>query len=180
MVRQKHRYPMVLALLLTALLAGCAAQPTAAPSSQAVGAVPPPKVGARAYNFALNDLEGNPVALSDFRGKKVMVNFWASWCGPCRSEIPAMVELYDEQHGQGFEIVAINVGEDPARAMDFTERFGMRFPVLLDPAGKVAMAYRVQGLPTSVFVDDQGIIRAGSVGALTKSAMRRYLDLTTP
>jgi len=167
---------MVALLLLSALLAGCAAPPAAAPTARAAGQPAPPRIGAQAYNFALNDLQGSPVLLSDFRGKSVMINFWATWCGPCRAEIPAMVELYNERRDQGFEILAINVGESAGSVAGFVERFDMRFPVLLDPTGKVAVAYTVRGMPTSVFVDEQGIIRAAVVGALSKAAMRRYVD----
>ena len=170
---------MILLLLLSASLAGCAAPPAAAPAAptaRAPGRPAPPRIGAQAYSFALNDLQGNPVLLSDFRGKSVMINFWATWCGPCRAEIPAMVELYDERRDQGFEILAVNVAENPANVAGFVERFDMRFPVLLDRTGKVAVAYRVRGMPTSIFVDEQGIIQATVVGALSKPAMRRYVD----
>ncbi len=166
-------------LVLSALFAGCAASPAAAPAAptaRAPGRPAPPRIGAPAYNFALNDLQGNPVLLSDFQGKTVMINFWATWCGYCRAEIPAMVELYDERRDQGFEIVAVNVAENPANVAGFVERFDMRFPVLLDRTGRVAVAYRVRGMPTSIFVDERGIIQAAVVGALSKPAMRRYVD----
>ncbi len=114
--------------------------------------------------------------MSDFQGKTVMINFWATWCGPCRAEIPAMVELYDERRDQGFEILAVNVAENPANVAGFVERFDMRFPVLLDRTGKVAVAFRVRGMPTSIFVDERGVIQATVVGALSKPAMRRYVD----
>jgi peroxiredoxin len=113
-----------------------------------------------AYDFELPDLVGAPVALRDFRGKRVLLNFWATWCGPCRYEIPHMVELYDEIYDQGFEIVAVNLGEDTNRVAAFVRRFDMRFPVLLDRRLQVASAYHVRGIPTSIFLDEQGIIRA--------------------
>jgi len=176
---QCFRYCVALFFLSAALLTSCAPQPSAAPSDPLRGRPTAPKVGEKAYNFALNDLQGNPVLLSDFRGKRVMVNFWATWCGPCRSEIADMVKLYDELHDQGFEILAVNVGEGATRVKDFAERFDMRFPVLLDSRQKVAVAYRVEGIPTSVFVDQQGIIRAIRVGPMTLSTMRGYIDELT-
>ena len=169
-------YVAAFLLLLTALLGGCATQPTVAPRGQPKARPAPPRVGAKAYDFALNDLHGNPVLLSDFRGKNVMVNFWATWCGPCRYEIPAMIQIYHELRDQGFEIVAVNVGEGPDKVTGFVERFGMIFPVLLDRSGKVAGAYNVSGIPTSIFVDDRGIIQAVVVGALTESRLRQHID----
>jgi thiol-disulfide isomerase/thioredoxin len=115
--------------------------------------------------------------LSDFRGKKVMINFWASWCGPCRYEAPYLVKVYEEVHDQGFEILAVNLRENPSTVSRFVEEFGFRFPVLLDRNGEVGAAYYVVAIPTSVFVDDQGIIRYVLWGALTEQRLRQYVDL---
>jgi len=174
-VRSRCVAAALLLLLLTALLVGCATQPAATPHSSPRARSAPPRVGAKAYDFALNDLQGNPVLLSDFRGKSVMVNFWAVWCGPCRYEIPAMVQLHRELQGQGFEILAVNVGDSPDKAASFAEQYGITFPVLLDRSAKVAVAYSVNAIPTSVFVDGSGIVRAVRVGALTESNLRRQV-----
>ena len=150
--------------------------PNPAPTPpRAAGRPLPPRAGAAAYPFTLSDLAGNEVSLSDLRGQKVLVNFWAPWCGPCRIEIPALVKAYAEYHDQGLEIVAINMLEDPQRVAAFVEQFGMSFPVLLDRDGKVAQSYFVRGIPTSVFVDEEGIIQAVHVGLLTESMLRNYL-----
>ena len=146
------------------------APPTAAPRRAG-----PPKVGDVAIDFTLPDLDGNQVSLSDFRGKRVMLNFWATWCGPCRIEIPHMVALYDELRDEGFEIVAVNLREDEARASKFTEEMGMQFPVLLDERGKIGAAYFVRGIPTSIFLDDKGVIQLVRVGSLRESALRKYV-----
>lgn len=136
----------------------------------------PPKKGAPAYEFSLSDLEGNRVALSDFRGKKVMLNFWATWCGPCRREIPHMVKLYGELYDQGFEIVAVNLREDPAKVARFVEQFKMNFPILLDKYGQVGGEYYVRAIPTSIFLDEAGIIQAVHRGTLTETALRNYVE----
>ena len=135
----------------------------------------PPKAGAPAFEFTLKDLQGRSVSLSDFRGKKVMLNFWATWCGPCRVEIPSMVKLYDEFHDQGLEIVAVNLREDAAKVEQFVRQYDMRFVVLLDKGGVVGANYFVRGIPTSIFVDDEGIIQNVHVGTLSESAMREYI-----
>jgi thiol-disulfide isomerase/thioredoxin len=147
--------------------------PTAAPVEVRVV---PPKAGAVAYDFKLQNLEGQQVSLSSLRGRKVMLNFWATWCGPCRYEIPFMVKLYEELKDQGFEIVAVNLREDAAKVSAFAQEFGMTFPILLDPSAIVGAAYFVRGIPTSVFIDEQGVITAVHTGALTDELLRQYVS----
>lgn len=179
-------------LALALLLQGCAPAPTptatpaptpSRPASAGAGPSPtsrpaprPPKAGDQAQNFTLNDLQGRPRSLSDFRGQKVMLNFWATWCGPCRIEIPHMVKLYNELRGQGFEIVAVNLREDPAKVASFVEQLKMPFPVLLDRSGQVGAAYYVHGIPTSIFLDERGVIVAVHVGTLSEQALRNYVN----
>ena len=131
---------------------------------------------ATAPNFVLQDLEGNQVALSDFQGKKVLLNFWASWCGPCRAEIPHMVKLYNELEGEGFEIVAVNIGEDPSKVRKFVQEYRMPFPVLLDRTGQVGRMYAVRGIPTSYFIDEKGFILGRHVGTLSDALLRQYVS----
>ncbi|MBN1401061.1 MAG: redoxin domain-containing protein [Anaerolineae bacterium] len=149
--------------------------PVVAPSSSALRPQPP-RVGAQAADFSLEDLTGQPVSLSDLHGKKVMLNFWATWCGPCQFEIPHMVQLYGELRGQDFEILAVNLREDPERVKRFVEEYEMAFRVLLDRNGKVASSYFVRGIPTSIFLDEQGIIQAVHTGTLTDALLRQYVD----
>ncbi len=104
-----------------------------------------------------------------------MLNFWATWCGPCRIEIPSMVKLYDEFHSRGFEILAVNLREDTAKVSQFAREYDIRFPILLDQGGVVSSNYFVHGIPTSVFVDDAGVIQNVHVGTLSESAMRKYV-----
>jgi len=136
----------------------------------------PPRVGDKAVEFTLYDLAGHRVALSSFRGKEVMLNFWASWCGPCNLEMPDTITLYQEYRSRGFEIVAVNIAETPERVSAFVERHGVPFPVVLDQSGAVRQAYFVRALPTSIFLDKEGIIEAIHVGALTEGMLRQYLS----
>ncbi len=135
---------------------------------------PAPEEGAAAADFTLETLDGTTISLQGLRGTPVMVTFWASWCGPCRVEIPHMVALYGESAERGFEILAVNMGDSPGQAQEFAEEMGMTFPVLLDRHGEVAYAYHVHGIPTSVFVDAEGIIRHVHVGTLSAADLQYY------
>ncbi|MBC7236555.1 MAG: redoxin domain-containing protein [Chloroflexi bacterium] len=132
--------------------------------------------GQTAYEFALQTVTGETIALSDLRGKVVMLNFWASWCGPCQIEIPHMIKLYDEFHAQGFEILAVNLREDPARVSSFVQRLGMDFPVVLDTDGRVGAAFFVRAIPTSFFLDKEGTIQFVHQGTLSEQMLRSYIE----
>ena len=135
----------------------------------------PPVKGAEAFDFEAMSLDGSVIRLSDLRGKKVMLNFWASWCGPCRMEIPHMVEAYSEHSASGFEILAVNLREDPARVTQFVSEFGMTFPIAMDTTGSVGASYYIRSIPTSLFLNEEGIITAVHVGTLTEQALQGYL-----
>ena len=136
----------------------------------------PPRPGGRATDFQLPDLSGNQVALSDFVGRSVMLTFWATWCGPCRLEMPFMVSMYQRYRSRGFEIVAVNLREDPQRVSRFVDEFGLPFAVVLDERGQLARDYYVRGIPTSVFIDKDGVIQAVHMGAMTETRLRRYVE----
>ena len=135
----------------------------------------PPRAGAPATDFILLDLKGEGVSLSDLRGRAVMISFWATWCGPCRIELPHIVEVYEEYRDQGFEVLAVNVREDPNRVRKYVEEAGLSFTVLLDTRGQVSKQYFVRGIPTNVFVDRKGIVRAVHIGAMTERQLRDYV-----
>ena len=117
--------------------------------------------------FTLFDRDGNPVALENLRGSVVMINFWATWCAPCIEEMPTMQALKESLSDEPFEILAINMGEDPAAVQSFFERtgFDFSFPILLDPTAEVATLYKVQGLPATLLADKSGKYVFGGVGA---------------
>ncbi len=125
-----------------------------------------PKIDAPSPPFTLSDLNGKQVSLSDFKGKVVLLNFWATWCGPCRVEMPAMEALYREMQSQGLEILAVSVDAQGAVVTrPFQEAMGLSFPILHDPDYEVGLAYGARTLPISYVIDTKGIIRHRVFGA---------------
>ena len=128
-----------------------------------------------APDFVLLDADGNAVKLSDLRGKVVWVNFWATWCVPCKKELPDIQRLYDEKRSAGLEVLAVNVQESRDDARSFFEAHGLSLPLLIDGDGAVYEQYRLQGLPDSFFIDHEGNIAAVQYGFLTEDKMRDRL-----
>jgi len=131
-------------------------------------------VNSPAPDFELDSLSGEQVKLSDYLGKPVLVNFWATWCTPCRYEMP-LFERYDQNYGQEFIILGVNLQQTGADIREFTDEFNITFPILLDVDGSVNKLYKVQGLPTSVFIDREGLINAVHIGSLSESQLVDYL-----
>ena len=118
------------------------------------------KEGSLAPDFLLKTLDGGEIRLSDLRGKGVIVNLWATWCKPCKREMPQFVAAYDRYQAEGLEIIAMNVQESPSIIQPFVDDFGMDFPVPLDKRGAASDEYRIIGLPTTYFIDREGVIRS--------------------
>jgi len=129
-----------------------------------------PQAGKPAPQFQLANPDGQLVSLSDLRGKLVLINFWASWCGPCRQEMPYIQQIYNEWQAKGMVLLAINIGESPSQVEEFMQSQGLSFPVLLDTEGKVAGQYGIRAIPTSFFIDRDGIIQDMKVGAFQSTA----------
>jgi thiol-disulfide isomerase/thioredoxin len=119
-----------------------------------------------AKNFRLDDLDGKPHALSDYRGKVLVINFWATWCPPCRREMPALERLYQKLHDEPFAVVAIDQWEDPDQVFPYLGQLGTfpTFPILFDRKSEVAQAFGVKGLPTSFILDKAGRIVYRAIG----------------
>jgi len=129
-----------------------------------------PEVGKQAPDFQLNTLDGQSVSLSTLKGKPVLINFWATWCGPCAYEMPYLQQVYDDWRGKGLVLLAINVRESPSRITEFMQTQGLSFPVLLDNDGNVTQQYGILGIPTSFFIDKEGIIQGIKVGPFQSKA----------
>lgn len=138
--------------------------PAASPGSSVVIVGGSPLLGKAAPDFTLPDLEGKPVSLSDYRGRPVLVNFWASWCGPCKVEFPIFQDARERHAGEGLEILGIVHDDSSDAAAAFVEEEGSEWPALMDADGAVWTAYAGLGLPTTFFIDREGVIRAVSFG----------------
>lgn len=125
-----------------------------------------PAVGTAAEDFALVGLDGKEQRLSQYRGQVVLVNFWATWCKPCTTEMPAMQATYDRLREKGFVVLAINELEDETKVREHIKQYGHTFPVLMDRDNKVANQFGVFGLPVSVFIDEKGVVQEYIKGGL--------------
>ena len=136
--------------------------------------------GSEAPDFTVYDLEGNPHKLSDFRGKPVLLNFWASWCGPCQMEMPDFQKFY-ESHGQQVNFVLVNLTDGQQETVEtasaFIEEQSYTFPVYYDTDMDAAAKYGVNAVPVSYFIDSEGYFVAWAQGALTSEMLQQGMDL---
>ena len=148
------------------------------PGSTTSGAIPAPQEGFLAPNLELRTIDGNRITLSDLRGKVVLLNFWATWCPPCRAEMPAMQKVYSDYGPDDFVILAVNNTQQDARdAVDaFILDQGLSFPVLLDISGEVSAQYQVNSMPTSFFIDPEGIIQEVVIGSMPEALLRTRVE----
>ena len=135
------RAGLVAALLLVAAVARAGVEQSMAP------------------DFTLKTTSGENLKLSEYRGDVVLINFWASWCGPCRQEMPALSELHDKYQALGFTVLGVNVEEDPGKAVKLLEELPVSFPVLFDSESTVSRQYDVVAMPSTVLVDRNGKMR---------------------
>lgn len=135
-----------------------------------------PGLGKPAPDFALQSAEGEIVQLSDFRGRTVVLNFWATWCAPCRKEFPELVKLSKER--SDVVVIGVNLQESAKQAADFAEEFGAEFPIVIDADGTVADSYRLLGLPSTYFIDATGVLREQHFGQLSASILNEKISTT--
>ncbi|MBW7652049.1 redoxin domain-containing protein [Anoxybacillus sp. ST4] len=135
------------------------------------------QIGMKAPDFSLETIDGKTVQLSQFHGKIVIVNFWATWCPPCRAEMPDMQTFYEKYHNQ-VEIVAVNVmvRDSREKVSQFIKDYRLTFPVVLDVDGHVMKQYEIQPIPTSFIIDRQGMIREKQIGPMSYEQMVQYVE----
>jgi peroxiredoxin len=138
------------------------------------------EVGENAPDFTLVNLEGEEIRLSELRGKGVVINFWATWCNPCKREMPLIEEQYQIVKDQGIEILAVNIAESNLAVSSFIKRLGVTFPVLLDSDRAVTQRYGVGALPSTFFINKDGIVVEHFVGEMNESILVKRLDLIKP
>jgi peroxiredoxin len=131
-------------------------------------------VDSPAPNFELVSLSGEQVQLEDFQGQVVLLNFWATWCGPCRLEMPAFQER-SETFAEDLKVVAVNFDEPQADVQAFVDELGLTFEILLDPGAEIQRLYLVRGYPTSYFIDAEGVVRVLHIGVMTDGQLDDYL-----
>ncbi|MYB26267.1 MAG: TlpA family protein disulfide reductase [Candidatus Dadabacteria bacterium] len=168
--------PKILTVLIIALLAytlwsGLSGKGDVQTPSQLVGRPAP--------EFALKSFSGEKVRLSDFRGKTLLVNFWASWCHPCREEAPALERTYMSLSGNQVEFIGINIMDDKKSAEEYIKSFGGSFVNIYDPENRIHLDYGVGGVPETFFVNPEGIITGKHRGPLTEKMIMSYIENAT-
>jgi len=122
------------------------------------------RIGFTAPDFTLNTIDNKQISLSDYHGRPVILNFWATWCGPCRYEVPAFKAFYDKYPEEEVVIIAVNTQDNPDSALSYAKADGLKFVIPVDPRGNVANLYNVRGMPTTFFINETGIITSIKIG----------------
>ena len=165
----KRFLPPLTMLCLAILLVACPQRPEVA------------QIGKPAPEFTLVDTKGKTWALAELKGKVVFLNFWATWCPPCRQEMPSMQAIYASMPADSFIMLAVLSNDDPALADAMAAKIGTTFPILVDPENKTAQAYGLTGVPETYIIDKQGVLREKFLGAVqwdsaeSLGMLRKYL-----
>jgi thiol-disulfide isomerase/thioredoxin len=135
----------------------------------------PAEVNYAAPELALENIQGGEESLLDYRDKVVLVNNWATWCPPCKAEMPTLVDFYNEHADEGLMIIAIEAGEPKDLVQQFVDQYQMPFVVWLDPEGKASMAFKNNSLPNSYVIDRSGTIRLSWTGQINREMLEKYV-----
>jgi len=138
------------------------------------------KVGDVAPDFALVDLDGESHRLSDYKGQGVFLNFWGTWCAPCKKEMPAMGRQYQVYKDQGVQVLAVNIAESDLKVRTFAEQYGMTFPTLIDKNKSVMQAYSIRPLPTTLLINPEGKIVKIITGEMSEKSIQGYMEQIKP
>ncbi|MBE3066468.1 MAG: TlpA family protein disulfide reductase [Chloroflexi bacterium] len=136
---------------------------------------PPITLDYPAPQLTLTDLQGKPVSIEDYRGQVILVNNWATWCPPCKTEMPELQAFYTAHAAEGFVVVAIESGEPADQVASFVQEYGMSFPVWLDPHGTALEIFQNWNLPSSYVIDRDGKVRLSWTGAINQPTLEQYI-----
>ena len=171
MIRFKYAYFVAIAgllLILLSLFTACSRDKAVEPAG--------PSIGSEAPDFSLIDLSGQKVSLKDLRGKRILINFWATWCYPCREEMDDLQAIHERYKDNGVVVLGINVREKGGVVKEFVDRFNITYPILLDEEGKVSDIYNVFGIPSSLFIDKDGVIKDIIMGQMNEEMIAEKVD----
>jgi peroxiredoxin len=127
------------------------------------------KVGSEAPNFSLEQLSGSELALDDLKGKGVILNFWGTWCEPCKAEMPALQKQYEKYKDKGLVVVGVNIGESPITIEPFIKELGVNFPIVLDRKSEITKLYRIGPIPTTFFISPDGKVEEIFIGEMKEA-----------
>jgi cytochrome c biogenesis protein CcmG/thiol:disulfide interchange protein DsbE len=177
-VESAKRFPDIKEVVTSDLIAKTSRGAFLDKQAQVRADITAPQLGYLAPDFELLDFEGRAVRLSDFRGKPVLLNFWATWCPPCRKEMPDL-ERFHEQYGDKIAVLGINWNDPPAEALEFLKSYEVTYPNAVDRDGKVFVGYQLVALPTSFWIDEAGVIRGYWLGPMSTDTMVQGFQKTT-
>jgi cytochrome c biogenesis protein CcmG/thiol:disulfide interchange protein DsbE len=150
-------------------------RPQSTAASEAYDSVVPIAVSFPAPALELSDLQGGKVSLKDYRGQVVLVNNWATWCPPCRAEMPTLEAYFKDHRDQGFALIGIEAGDPQPDVAQFVERYGLSFPIWLDPQNESLKGFYNSGLPNSYVIDRDGRVVMSWTGAISREMLEKHL-----
>lgn len=167
--------PVVLGLFLIGFAVMASMSPKSNANSDSGSSVVPVSVHYAAPELSLQSINGQTESLADYRDKVVLVNNWATWCPPCKAEMPTLVAYHKEHSADGFTVIAVEAGEPVELVSQFAQSFGMNFPVWLDPNGDSLRAFGNETLPNSYVIDHTGTVRYAWTGDISKTMLEKYV-----
>jgi len=164
-------------LLLLGVISGVwlSGNPSGAPLGGQEVSVVPQQVEFKAPDLALSDPRGQAVSISALKGQVVLINNWATWCPPCKAEMPTLQAFYDLHKDEGFVLVGIDAGDPPTDVSSFVSQYELTFPVWLDPQSRSLAAFKNDALPSSYVIDTQGVVRLAWTGAISQRMLEKYV-----
>jgi peroxiredoxin len=167
--------PMAAGLLLIGFAFALMASPKSQTNTDSLSAVVPVAVDFAAPELSLENINGQTESLADYRDWVVLVNNWATWCPPCKAEMPTLAAYYNEHHAEGFMIIAIEAGDSLGAVAPFVQSYELKFPVWLDPDGLSLRAFGNGTLPNSYLIDRSGTVRFAWTGEINKATLEKYV-----